>query len=1013
MLPHDQAQRDRFVQETDHNFSVMASAGGGKTRAISDRIVALARRPDAFEVLGALKVVTFTQKSAQELRDRARLGVIASKPSPRVLAAFNRSFFGTLHSFAVTVLKSHGHYIGVPSAFEVIEDDDSVWREFLSEHDGVPTGMDVASFNLLNRVHPYADLLPLVRSYSFAREEPVSCGEFPTLNFDAVFSFPYPTRKDTTANIKMSQEEFRAWLDSIKSGSTEYNPVPYPEKGGKDYLAASACAVAPLQVWIGRAVAETVHRLAASYRAFRVRTGRLTFNDQVALAADLLKHPAAARDLRAQGFRIILDEAQDTDIHQFTLLTEIARPASAGAGLFVTTLTDGPRPGHFCMVGDKQQAIYGARADVANYLNLHRALCESGNADSIEFAVTFRCDEAIVDFANASFPTILSGTGRQVAYVPLIARPGASRGQVLRLPISVPVDDCSANQKALHAARELGAWLKSTGHAALGASGWEQVALLCPRKDWFFPLRQGLAESGLPVTFQSTREVYGDSPAWAWFAGLAVTWAEPNNYAEIFGVLREVFGLSDHDIAVFANGDPSRLATVPSNPAIRDNSPVAETLSLLVEAGGYFEQHPIREAFGLACDKINLAGRLASLPIEQYPATQSEFSALLMRASDAEARGETLAGFAREIRVMLEKAIDTCEVATGSLPVITNLKSKGLQWDCVILPFFGREITYRNEPYPRFLPESCPVPLAFSRDDIPSEWSAHAAQNLQHEAERLLYVSLTRPKHTLVLVDDCSLWSGTTVPADRSFAATLRVNEENSGQWRDLQSTASGFAEISARAAQIEWPDVSLESVGSPAEASQEFPRRFLPHTLANNHSLVRKIEDPEQQSTVSPDTLVPDLKDSLAVKYGLWWHELMQRINWSAGITGWITAYTIAIEQCPERRRGEKEWALFLGSDAAKILSRPGVRVLAEVPFMAPISDGNSLDGVIDIVVDDPEDGWAVFDWKTNRGASVESLVERYRPQVTPYRDSISALTQSTARGFIYATSTGDLAAV
>ena len=43
----DQLERDRFVAEHEKNISVIAPAGVGKTRAIVDRIVHLAKLPEA------------------------------------------------------------------------------------------------------------------------------------------------------------------------------------------------------------------------------------------------------------------------------------------------------------------------------------------------------------------------------------------------------------------------------------------------------------------------------------------------------------------------------------------------------------------------------------------------------------------------------------------------------------------------------------------------------------------------------------------------------------------------------------------------------------------------------------------------------------------------------------------------------------------------------------------------------------------------------------------------------
>ena len=56
--------------------------------------------------------------------------------------------------------------------------------------------------------------------------------------------------------------------------------------------------------------------------------------------------------------------------------------------------------GHFCMVGDFQQSIYGRRADLKQYLQIHQALLESGGAEELEFSVTFRLDQKQVDCVN-------------------------------------------------------------------------------------------------------------------------------------------------------------------------------------------------------------------------------------------------------------------------------------------------------------------------------------------------------------------------------------------------------------------------------------------------------------------------------------------------------------------------------------------------------------------------------------------------------------------------------------
>ena len=66
--PRDHSSRRRFAEELDRNFSVVASAGSGKTQAITERIVQLTRSQKALEILPQLVVVTFTHRAADEWR---------------------------------------------------------------------------------------------------------------------------------------------------------------------------------------------------------------------------------------------------------------------------------------------------------------------------------------------------------------------------------------------------------------------------------------------------------------------------------------------------------------------------------------------------------------------------------------------------------------------------------------------------------------------------------------------------------------------------------------------------------------------------------------------------------------------------------------------------------------------------------------------------------------------------------------------------------------------------------
>ena len=148
-------------------------------------------------------------------------------------------------------------------------------------------------------------------------------------------------------------------------------------------------------------------------------------DDQIALAEELLQHPVAAQRIREESFRVILDEAQDTEPLQFSVLLEATRPPEA-KGLWLQDRHLGPRPGHFCMVGDFQQSIYWKRADLNYYRAVHEALIADKNGESLEFAVTFRLDQKQLDFVNETFREILNNKDGQVRFRRIATAPGNS-----------------------------------------------------------------------------------------------------------------------------------------------------------------------------------------------------------------------------------------------------------------------------------------------------------------------------------------------------------------------------------------------------------------------------------------------------------------------------------------------------------------------------------------------------------------------------------------------------------
>src|SRR5215472_4468724 len=133
----DVSARQCFACELNRNFSVVASAGSGKTRAITNRDVEIAKSSLALEWLPQLVVVTYTNRAADEMQQRARQQILEDpklSKNPEVIDAFNRAFFGTIHSFCTKLLAAHGHHLGLPQNLELITDDVDLWNQFVQQY---------------------------------------------------------------------------------------------------------------------------------------------------------------------------------------------------------------------------------------------------------------------------------------------------------------------------------------------------------------------------------------------------------------------------------------------------------------------------------------------------------------------------------------------------------------------------------------------------------------------------------------------------------------------------------------------------------------------------------------------------------------------------------------------------------------------------------------------------------------------------------------------------------------
>ena len=1023
-LPQDQAQRERFARELDKNFSVIAAAGAGKTTAITDRIVEIARNADrAREWFPRLAVATFTNRAADEMQQRARQRIFEQNVSPAVLAAFNRAFFGTIHSFCMKLLAAHGHHLGLPARLELITDDEDLWNDFVQQTQTIGHSLSAQNNKALLRHVQLRDLMELGRRGRlplWLEQREVDCPQ--KINLSPLFN--HPARMNAT-RIQAAQTALREWERKFKDDA-DFLPLIECTTEGR-FAEKWEEAFREFNEWVSCCALTVAAEVQASYRQFRADRGVVTFDDQIALALELTRNPDAISRIRAKDYLVILDEAQDTDPQQFEILLEITRPPEA-KGRWVEDRESPPRTGRFCMVGDFQQSIYGDRADLKQYQRIHDALVTSEAGESLKFSVTFRLDQRQLDFVNESFRDILSGVDGQVEFIELNPRPIALPGQVVRLDITAPNVEAKMSdpKKAKLEAPQLARWIEQTGRDNLRARSWEQVAILCPRKKWFAPIAEALRDVGIESQIQSETDVQGDSPAHAWFTALLTIMIQPRCGFEIVGVLREVFGISDHDLALFSDGDGDRFQIETESGG---SDPVSKTIDLLARLHAKIADKPLFTAVQRIITATSLRERLRTLPAEDFDGLDTELDVLLESAATAEAEGATLEEFAELLRANFATEREARTPRPGAIQLITCQKAKGLEWDAVIVPFFSRRIHTDEDDFPRIvtLPHDQHAFVAFNKADVPPEKKEALKQAQVREMERLLYVALTRARHTLVLAADRELFAKANQAApSASLTKWFRTDqgEQNEATIAALKTKAIECAETSAYQARKKEPRTTSQQFALSAQTSLQqarsragqfsrrfWPSSFTPATQAVETTGVDKWKEIESEFRA---TTVP----SIATRYGIWWHEFVQQIQWNADQADWDNVFETALPNSPDRNRSTKEWKILQQNISSLTEFAPGICestaiTRVEMPFLWGINDCRCLEGVVDLAqFDTGKKKCFILDWKTNQITpdKIDRLRNHYLPQLAAYWKAVSEIAKLEVEAAIYSTAAGAL---
>ena len=313
--------------------------------------------------------------------------------------------------------------------------------------------------------------------------------------------------------------------------------------------------------------------------------------------------------------------------------------------------------------------------------------------------------------------------------------------------------------------------------------------------------------------------------------------------------------------------------------------------------------------------------------------------------------------------------------AAGVVHVMTVHKAKGLGFDFVILPDIeGQRLAQRREGLAVQRGPERSVEWVFdlpskefcAQDDVLRAHIAAAEAEACYEALCVLYVAMTRAKRAMVVLADPAKPDSTSANYPRLLNETLGETwEEGDAAW---------YEKLPAAIAPV--PRETVATLSGTCRRARRWPART-PTELQSG-------------AIAGSDLFAPE--GSGAAEFGSEVHALLARVEWwdEAEAESWIAA---------RRAEGvheatlEKAVAVLRAPGLAEIFTRPRgpVELWREKEFDA-ICDGAWVTGRFDrVIVEQDATGRAtraaVFDFKTDRRADAAQALQRHAQQLRMYR--------------------------
>lgn len=779
-------------------------------------------------------------------------------------------------------------------------------------------------------------------------------------------------------------------------------------------------------------LAELVLRFDELFGELKRNRGGVDFNDLEHFTLALLKDDKTLADVRSRYKLVFVDEYQDTNPVQESIVTRLAQ----ANGLF--------------MVGDVKQSIYGFRGcDPYIFVAKRERYLADGQGEVVELNDNFRSNAQILDFVNKIFSPLMTESFGKVDYAgtamlcgstpPTLQTPSVRVDLLKKIDsekqpitsvydIAAPEEQDDGVKQGELVANRINEYV-GKAYFVKDADGnriqkridyGDVVVLMRGMTNRAADVYNALVSRNIPVAASFKVESYANKEVRDLINLLRVI-DNPYNDVYMVGACLVFGGFTEQDLVPIRLDTEGRIPFYERFTAYRDKGNDSEIVRKTEEFLTFLRELRFYSRSVSVCETILrvLESKDYALCIQSLPDGEMRLNKLY-----AFIDGIKGASYAQSVDKFLSYIDETDEKETdvinapNAVRLMTMHASKGLEFPVVIAA--GLEANFKFDRYA--LKTNSQLGVALDRYDCSSMRKTDTVgafvcdlvnERKQREEEmRLLYVAMTRAKYALELVATVDENKLVQLPKQPERANShldwllcgLRANRysavDDGVEVNVIDSVGEEKTASQPRLCeQTVGVDEVLRKVGFRYShlAATKMPSKVVSSALDKEYIDVS--EQPLPEHTLAPD---PDRNE-----VGTAYHKVYQYVD--------IDADAEQIERCIdslvndgriERRFADKLDAQLiyatLNNPQLRALTKGG-KAYREIPFMLyayydelvtgeeyPPHEKVMLQGVIDLLVL-REDGATVIDFKyTNRSDLVE---KRYKAQLNSYRLAVERI--------------------